>query len=246
MDLPPPPVQRASALAAARTPFASLALLASGFALALCGLSWWLAGALMLLPVLGFGLGAGVSGHFLLRHWPAPRLGYANALTLGRLALAALMLLPLVQPALTEGASGWGFLCLALITLALDGVDGPLARRSGLAGPWGARFDMEVDSVFALLLAAVAWRSGAAGGWVLLLGGLRYLFVSASLLWPWLDAPLPQRFRRKLVCVVQIAVLAGLLAPVAIPPWSELAALLALALLAWSFALDVLWLARRR
>ncbi|WP_237220301.1 hypothetical protein [Salipiger sp. CCB-MM3] len=97
-----------------------------------------------------------------------------------------------------------------------------------------------------LLLAAVAWRSGAAGGWVLLLGGLRYLFVSASLLWPWLDAPLPQRFRRKLVCVVQIAVLAGLLAPIAGPPWSELAALLALALLAWSFALDVLWLARRR
>ncbi|MAU43487.1 MAG: hypothetical protein CMP09_01320 [Yangia sp.] len=224
----------------------SLALLAMGLALALYGLSWWLAGAAMLLPVLGFGLGAGVSGHFLLRLWHAPRLGYANALTLGRLALAALMLVPLARPGLTEGASGWGFFCVALVTLALDGVDGPLARRSGLAGPWGARFDMEVDSVFALLLSAVAWRSGAAGGWVLLLGSLRYLFVAASLLWPWLDAPLPQRFRRKLVCVVQIAVLAGLLAPVAVPPWSEVAALLALALLAWSFALDVLWLARRR
>lgn len=239
-------MQRAAPLAGARTPFASLALLAAGFGLALYGLSWWLAGAAMLLPLLGFGLGAGVSGHFLRRHWPAPRLGYANALTLGRLALAALLLVPLARPALTEGASGWGFFGLALLALALDGLDGPLARRSGLAGPWGARFDMEVDSVFALLLAAVAWRSGAAGGWVLLLGGLRYLFVAASLLWPWLDAPWPQRFRRKLICVVQIAVLAALLAPMAVPPWSEVAALLALALLAWSFACDVLWLARQR
>ena len=246
MDLPPPHLQRAPALTGARTPFASLMLLAAGFAIALFALSWWLVGSAMLLPVLGFGLGACIAGHFLLRHWTAPRLGYANALTLGRLALAALMLVPFARPGLTEGASGWGFFCLALLTLALDGVDGPLARRSGLDGPWGARFDMEVDSVFALLLAAVAWRSGAAGGWVLLLGSLRYLFVTASMLWPWLTAPLPQRVRRKLVCVVQIAVLAALLAPVAVPPWSEVAALLALALLVWSFARDVLWLARRR
>ena len=36
------------------------------------------------------------------------------------------------------------------------------------------------------------------------------------------------------------------MAPVAVPPWSEVAALLALALLVWSFARDVFWLARRR
>ncbi len=234
------------ALARPRTAFASLALLSAGLALALFGGAWWLAGEAQFLPVLWFAAGAAVCGQCLLRHWRAPRLGYANGLTLGRLALAALMLAPAAEPRLTEGASGWVVFCLALVTLALDGVDGPLARRSGLAGPWGARFDMEVDSVFALLLAVVAWRSGAAGAWVLLLGGLRYLFVLAGWVWPWLGAPLPQRFRRKLVCVVQIAVLAALLAPVAVPPWSELAALLALALLCWSFARDVLWLAARR
>lgn len=221
-------------------------MLSVGLSLALFALSSWLAGSAVLLPVLGFGTGAAVSCLFLIRHWPARRLGYANALTLGRLALAALMLVPLAEPGLTDGSTGWVFFCLALVTLSLDGVDGPLARRSGLAGPWGARFDMEVDSAFAFVLAAVAWRSEAAGGWVLMLGGLRYLFVMAGWLLPWLDAPLPQRFRRKLVCVVQIAVLAGLLAPIAVPPWSEFAALLALALLAWSFALDVVWLARRR
>ncbi|MCA0942539.1 CDP-alcohol phosphatidyltransferase family protein [Salipiger pacificus] len=246
MSLPTDHPPRAVDLTGARSPVASLSLLSAGLALALLGLSWRLAGDVMLLPVLGFGFGAGVAGHLLLRHWTAPSLGWANALTLGRLALAALFLLPLARPGLTEGAMGWGFFCLALFTLALDGVDGWLARRSGLAGPWGARFDMEVDSIFAFLLAAVALRSGAAGAWVLLLGSLRYLFVAAARAWPWLAAPLSQRFRRKLVCVLQIAVLAGLLAPVAVPPWSDLAGLLALALLVWSFAVDVLWLARRR
>ena len=123
---------------------------------------------------------------------------------------------------------------------------GPLARRSGLAGPWGARFDMEVDSIFALLLAGVVWRSGAAGSWVLLLGSLRYVFVAASWALPWLDRPLPQRFRRKLVCVVQIGTLVALIAPIVQPPYSWIAAAVALALLAWSFAVDVIWLARRR
>ncbi len=232
--------------AGARTPLANMFLLSVALSVLLFGLSWWLAGARTVLPVVCFGLGAAVSGVFLLRHWPAHRLGYANALTLGRLALTALMLVPLADPRLTEGATGWLVFCLALFTLTLDGLDGPLARRSGLAGPWGARFDMEVDSIFALLLAGVAWRSGAAGSWVLLLGSLRYLFVFAGWFFPWLDAPLPQRFRRKLVCVVQIGTLVGLLAPIVQPPVSTAAALLALALLAWSFAVDVIWLARRR
>ena len=96
----------------------SLALLAMGLALALYGLSWWLAGAAMLLPVLGFGLGAGVSGHFLLRLWHAPRLGYANALTLGRLALAALMLVDLVVPGYPVILGPW---LTALIVLAAAG-----------------------------------------------------------------------------------------------------------------------------
>ncbi len=227
-------------------PVAALLLLTGALAVGLFLLADALAGAPMLSPVLGFALGAGVVALCLQRHWRAPRLGYANALTLARLALAALMLVPLLRPGLTEGATGWAIFVLALVTLALDGLDGPLARRAGLAGPWGARFDMEVDAVFALLLSAVVWQSGAAGVWVLLLGGMRYLFVLASYALPWLAAPLPQRFRRKLVCVLQIGALVILLAPVVTPPLSVAIALAALALLTWSFAVDVLWLARHR
>lgn len=104
---------------------------------------------------------------------------------------------------------------------------------------------MEVDAAFGLVLAAVAWRSGAAGPWVLLLGSLRYFFVLATLVWPWLGAPLPERLRRKTICVVQIAMLALLLMPIA-GAWTSGAALIALGLLAGSFAADILWLARRR
>jgi len=220
--------------------------LSTVLAAALLGVSWSLGGGVHWLPPFGFVLGAGAVAVFLLRHWSAPFLGHANALTLGRLALVALLLIPVARPELTEGRTGWALFALALVTLMLDGLDGPLARRSGLAGPWGARFDMEVDAVFALLLALVAWRSGAAGAWVLLLGGMRYLFVLASLALPWLAAPLPQRFRRKLVCVIQIGALMSLLAPALVPPASLWVALAALALLAWSFAVDVAWLAARR
>ncbi|GGH63911.1 hypothetical protein GCM10011341_39420 [Frigidibacter albus] len=226
--------------------FIKLMLLSAALAAALFGVAWSLGGGVHWLPLLGFLIAAATVAVLLLRHWSAPLLGHANALTLGRLALVALLLLPLARPELTKGAAGWVIFGLALVTLALDGLDGPLARRSGLAGPWGARFDMEVDAVFALLLALVAWRSGAAGAWVLLLGGMRYLFVLATFALPWLAAPLPQRFRRKLICVVQIGALLLLLAPIVVPPVSLWIALIALALLAWSFAVDVIWLARRR
>jgi phosphatidylglycerophosphate synthase len=227
-------------------PIAKHVLLSAALTVVVLTVSWVLAGRIFWLPVLGFVLGSGAVAVLLWRHWSGSRLGAANALTLMRLALAALMLLPIARPDMTQGATGWAIFALALMTLALDGLDGPLARRSGLAGPWGARFDMEVDAVFGLLLALVVWRSGAAGVWVLLLGGMRYLFVLASFALPWLAQPLPQRFRRKLVCVLQIGALVVMLAPLFTPPLSQWIALVALGLLTWSFALDVIWLARRK
>ncbi|MBE3638579.1 CDP-alcohol phosphatidyltransferase family protein [Mangrovicoccus sp. HB182678] len=223
-----------------------MAGLAAVYALCLLPAAQILTGEALILPAAGFALAAAVPVACLRRHRPAPRLGPANAVTLARLALMSLFLAPLVRPDLLEGGTGWGFLALALFTLALDGVDGCLARRTGLAGAWGARFDMEADAAFALLLAGVAWRSGGLGAWVLLLGGMRYLFVAAALAWPPLGAPLPESRARKTVCVIQIATLALLLAPPVAPPWSQAAAAAALGLLGWSFARDILWLAARR
>jgi phosphatidylglycerophosphate synthase len=182
------------------------------------------------------------------RAYPHDRLGLCNTVTLMRAALAAAVAAPLAVPGVltAQPALAWAVLAVATVALALDGVDGWLARRSGLSSEFGARFDMEVDALLALILAALALSTGKVGPWVLALGSMRYAFVAAGLLLPWLNAPLPQRFRRKLVCVVQIAVLIALLAPVVTPAVAGLLAAAATLMLAWSFAADVLWLARRR
>lgn len=176
-------------------------------------------------------------------HYPHPHFGACNAVTLFRAGLGATLLTPL----LLEGSSaialyGWAVVIVAVFALSLDGVDGWLARRSGLASRYGARFDMEVDAALALILAALALVNGNVGPWVLLLGLMRYGFVAASWVLPWMAAPLPDRFGRKVVCVIQIAALIALQAPI-LTGWMTLAiASGASVALIWSFGRDILWL----
>ena len=59
---------------------------------------------------------------------------------------------------------------LAVVALALDAVDGRVARRTGTASAVGARFDMEVDAVLVLLLSVYIARS--LGLWVLAIGSV--------------------------------------------------------------------------
>jgi phosphatidylglycerophosphate synthase len=180
--------------------------------------------------------------------YPHDRLGACNAVTLLRAAMTGAVAGPLVVPGLlaAEPALAWAVFGVAALALALDGVDGWLARRSGLASAFGARFDMEVDSLLALVLACLAVANGKAGLWILALGGMRYAFVAAGWFLPWLNGALPERRRRKAVCVVQIAVLVALVAPAIVPPAATALALAATMLLVWSFVVDVLWLERRR
>jgi phosphatidylglycerophosphate synthase len=184
----------------------------------------------------------------LPRHHPHARVGPANTVTLARLALAAALTVPLAQASALSGDPGtaWAVLAVALLALTLDGVDGWLARRTGLASAFGARFDMEVDAVLSALLALLVWQSGAAGPWVLALGFTRYVFVAACLVLPWLAAPLPDSRARKAVCVFQIGALIACLAPVLPVAVATSLAALAAAMLAWSFGRDIVWLWRRR
>ncbi|MFN4157793.1 MAG: CDP-alcohol phosphatidyltransferase family protein [Gemmobacter sp.] len=199
-------------------------------------------------PALCLLVAAAVAARALPGAHPHAGLGPANAVTLLRAALAALLVAPILMPGGLAGrdALAWGLTLATAGALVLDGLDGWLARRSGLASPFGARFDMEVDAGLAALLSVLALASGKAGAWVLLLGFMRYGFVAAAMVWPWLLAPLPGRHGRKTVCVIQIATLTALMAPPVVPPLSGWAVGLALALLVWSFAVDVLWLRARR
>ncbi|WP_054044382.1 CDP-alcohol phosphatidyltransferase family protein [Alloactinosynnema sp. L-07] len=127
---------------------------------------------------------------------------------------------------------------LAGIALALDFVDGQVARRTGTASALGARFDMEVDAFLILVLSVhVAF---VVGPWALLIGVMRYAFVAASWALPWLSGPLSPSVARKAVAAAQ-----GILLVVAasgVVPHAELLVGLALIALAASFGRDVLGL----
>lgn len=175
---------------------------------------------------------------------PHARFGPANAVTLARAVLVCLFggLVVLDGP---WNISGWLLVALATASLSIDGLDGWLARRSGLSSHFGARFDMEIDALFLLILSLLALGLYKVGPWVVLIGGIRYLFLAAGRIWPWLRAPLDPSFRRKLVCVVQGVVLVVCLAPIVQPPVSSVLAGIALAALIYSFAVDIWALYRR-
>jgi phosphatidylglycerophosphate synthase len=176
------------------------------------------------------------------RHRRAEAFGAANSVTLVRAALTVL-LVALLGTAPTP-TLGWLVVGLGSTGVLLDGVDGALARRRNEASSFGARFDMETDALLILVLAALVWQHGKAGPWILAAGLLRYAFVAASSALPWFGAALPSSRRRQAVCVVQIVSLLGALVPLVVPPWSAALALAGLAALVWSFAVDVVWLAR--
>jgi phosphatidylglycerophosphate synthase len=134
----------------------------------------------------------------------------------------------------------------SVMTMLLDGVDGYLARRNKMESTFGARFDMETDAILILALSLLTWQHGKAGVWILLAGLLRYLFVAATWIVPRMQRPLPSSRRRQVVCVVQIVGLSLVVLPRISPPASVWISGLLLALLVWSFAVDIIWLCRSR
>jgi phosphatidylglycerophosphate synthase len=128
---------------------------------------------------------------------------------------------------------------VASVALALDALDGQVARRTGTSSDLGARFDMEVDAflIFVLSVAVGLWM----GLWVLAIGAMRYAFVAAGWVLPWLNGPLPPRFWRKVVAATQGIVLTVVVADVLPRPMAVVAVAGSLALLVESFARDIRW-----
>lgn len=185
---------------------------------------------------------------YFLPKYPHRRFGYANIVTAFRASLVSLTGATVLcfESLRTADTVLWILVGVVAFALALDGVDGYLARRYRQESELGARFDMEVDALLILILSVAAAMLDKAGAWVLLIGLMRYLFVAAGWLAPFLSADLPPSLRRKFVCVVQVSVLCLILVPAITPPVSAYLAAAALALLVMSFAIDVVYLTRRR
>jgi phosphatidylglycerophosphate synthase len=220
---------------------AGLVTLAVALALAMIGrqafgLSGWYpvrAGAILAAIML-------IAGGLLHDFHPFSRVGPANQVTAVRAGFVALLAALVGEPALPAAAG-----LLTLLMAGLDGGDGWLARRSGMASRFGARFDMEVDALLIMTLAILAWEHQKAGIWVLGSGLLRYGFVAAAALVPWLSRPLPASRRRQTICVIQVTVLAVAVVPAIGRPISEPLAAMALGALGYSFLIDVMWLWRQ-
>src|SRR6266487_2872608 len=148
----------------------------------------------------------------------------------------------LVADSFSRPVSITALVTLSTVALVLDAADGQVARRTGTATPLGARIDGEVDAFLILLLSITVSRDY--GGWVLAMGAARYALLLAGWLIPWLAAPLPPRYWRKVVAAVQGIVLT--VAASGLP--GRLAGMIAVAaallLLAESFGRDVIWLYR--
>lgn len=200
------------------------------------GLSYLFKSALMFAVVMTFAARAARTGH------PFDRFGAANYLTTFRAGVVSLvggLVGEVPTPAIATGAA-----LVTFVVAALDGVDGPLARRSGMASAFGARFDMEVDALLVMVLSVLVWQHGKAGVWIVAAGLMRYAFVAAGWMWPWLTRPLFPSMRRKTICVVLVVGLSALLLPLFAPPASVYIAAALLALLTYSFLADTVWLVR--
>ncbi|MQY03599.1 CDP-alcohol phosphatidyltransferase family protein [Actinomadura macrotermitis] len=210
---------------------------------------------LLLLAVLRGGTGLGAAGlvagvvHALvlwailavaLRRAGRDALGPADLVTLARAVLAGGV------TALVAGQSRSGavLVALAAVALVLDGVDGRVARSTGTVTPEGARFDMEVDAFLILVLSVRA--AFVLGVWVLAIGLMRYAYVAAGRVLPWLRGAVPVSYARKVVAAIQGIVLTVACAGVVSTAFLGYAVAVALLLLVWSFGRDVVWLYKRR
>ena len=189
---------------------------------------------------LGFGaclytaLARALERHRLGRLGPADRVTLARAVLVGGIAAITAQSFggpPLAAP----------LVALSAVALALDAVDGWVARRTRTASAFGARFDMEVDAFLILVLSLYVARP--VGWWVVGIGVARYLFAAAGRVLPWLRGELPARYWCKVVAAVQGVVLTVAAAGV-LPSGTTRAALaVSMALLAESFGRETweLW-----
>jgi phosphatidylglycerophosphate synthase len=211
-------------------------------------------GLLLPLPAFGAGLGYLGGAAVILAYWRRRRFGAANLVTLARV-VGTSWVIGLTLQALLGRLTPGGLLAMVVVgtcCLVLDGVDGAVARARGETSAFGARFDMETDAALLLALSLTVPALGIAGWWVPAIGGLRYCYVAAGWIAPRrirtaLRTPLPSRYSRKVVAVIQGVTLLAALAleltgvAVAVPVLPPILLAGSLALLVWSFSRDVVW-----
>lgn len=105
------------------------------------------------------------------RYTPRGSFGHANAITtlrLGAVLWVATLGFHAPRPIVAS---------VVVAVMLLDGLDGFVARRLGLASDFGAHLDVEVDAALVLTLGVTLWQRDGLGAWILVPGLLRYAYV---------------------------------------------------------------------
>ncbi len=172
------------------------------------------------------------------------RLLPGDVVTFARALLACVVAALTTESVLGRSSAATALVTVAAAALALDAVDGSVARRTGTVTPFGGRFDGEADAFLILVLSLAA--AHLIGWWVLGAGLARYAFAVAGWALPWLRRELDFRHWRKVVTAVVGIALTTANATIVPRPLAATGAVVALVLLGESFGRDVLWLWRRR
>lgn len=135
----------------------------------------------------------------------------------------------------------WPAVALGAVALALDAMDGMVARRYGSTAA-GAAYDEAVDALFILVLGlglVPVW-----GFWTVLPGALYYLYHAVAIFRSAWQRPLPSSNLRKGIAAAQGVLLLFAGTPLAQEySWLGLSSLgIAIATLGFSFGKDVRWL----
>lgn len=143
------------------------------------------------------------------------RLTPATVVTVSRGA-GAVLLAGFLVVARPDGPLAWLPALLFGTAALLDSVDGLIARATDTESAFGARLDVEMDSLALLVGAAVAVRFGQAPVYYLSVGLVRYAFVAGLWLRQRRGNPvseLPPRLSRRVLGAVQMLVVFLALSP---------------------------------
>ncbi len=138
---------------------------------------------------------------------------YANRVTLFRLGLILMASWYLKE---------WNSTVLLLflsVALALDGLDGYLARKYNQTSEFGAYLDMETDSFFVAILALWWWQNEITGWWILIIGFMRYIYVLIFMVVKSKGKEKSTHFAKTIAVVFMIGMLCPMVLPINISYW---------------------------
>jgi phosphatidylglycerophosphate synthase len=140
---------------------------------------------------------------------PGGTWGAANSITLTRFILILSLFLTG-----ESFASGVFVLAAGIAILVADAWDGWMARQRGETSEFGEYFDKESDAFFVLVLCLLAYSQHRVGGWILLPGLLRYVFVLALFA---LKPDLKKEYRSRWARVIYVCMVSALLGVCSLP-----------------------------